>query len=90
MEAMRAGTPVVVTNVPGNRIVVRARGERVGGASRTSPTRWPATMGNIVENPTLGQEVGSTAGARAWRGFEVGHMAAATAAVYQELWARAG
>lgn len=83
LEAMRAGTPVIVTNSPGNRDVVK-HWENGLLVPQDEPHALAAAMLTLVRNPVLAQKL--VAGARqSLRSYEVGQMAAATAAVYQEL-----
>ena len=86
LEAMRAGTPVVVTNAPGNRDVVQ---HWVSGlvVPQDEPHALASAMITIVRNPELGQKLVDGA-RRLLDRFEVRRMAAATGAVYQELRAK--
>jgi glycosyltransferase involved in cell wall biosynthesis len=86
LEAMRAGTPVVVTNAPGNRDVVK---HWVSGlvVPQDEPHALASAMLTLVKIPELGDKL--VDGARRSLGrFEVREMAAATAAVYEELCAK--
>lgn len=83
LEAMRAGTPVVVTNAPGNHDVVK---HWVNGlvVPQDEPHALAAAMLTIVNNPKLGQRLIDGARQSLDR-FEVRSMAKATGAVYAEL-----
>lgn len=83
IEAMRAGTPVVVSNVPGNRDVVK-HWETGLVVPQDEPYALASAMLTIVNDPALRQRLVERARQSLHR-FEVGRMATATAAVYQEL-----
>lgn len=83
LEAMRAGTPVVVTNAPGNRDVVK---HWVTGlvVPQDEPYALATAMLTVVKEPELGRRLAEGA-RRSLDRFEVGQMAAATAELYAGL-----
>jgi glycosyltransferase involved in cell wall biosynthesis len=84
LEAMRAGLPVVASDVGGIREAV------VHGASGLLVARGDAlglraALGSLLRDPAVRARLG-TAGRRAWEDrFTAGHMVRQTAAVYREL-----
>ncbi len=86
MEAMRADTPVIVTDVAGNRDVVE---DGVTGlmVPKDEPEALATAMVTLIEDRALRQRL--VVGARRSLGrFSVDKMAAATEAVYDELHSR--
>jgi len=83
LEAMRAGTPVVLTDVAGNRDVVH---DGVDGllVAPEDPAALAEAIVTLVEDPALREAVVRSAKASVAR-FDVRSMARATAAVYREL-----
>lgn len=88
LEAMRAGTPVIVTDVCGNRDSVAD-----GASGLIVPPNRPdvlsAAMLRVLSDPELGRAL-AEGGLRALERFDVRTMAASTEAVYAELLDRRG
>jgi len=86
LEAMRAGTPVIVTDAAGNRDTVRHNTTGLV-VPRDDPAGLAAAIAAVLEDRVLRERL--IAGARAaLPAFDVERMAAATGEVYSELVAR--
>ncbi len=84
LEAMRAGTPVIVTDVAGNRDVIE---NGVSGVV-VAPDDAHATADAIVtllQDPGMRESLARAARERLVASFDVRLMARSTAAVYEEL-----
>ncbi len=84
LEAMRAGTPVIVTDVAGNRDVIE---HGVSGLV-VAPDDAHATADAIVtllQNPEMGESLARAGHEELVALFDVRLMARSTAAVYEEL-----
>lgn len=83
LEALRAGTPVVVTDVAGNRDLVQD-GENGLLVAPDSPEQLAEALVQILQDPSLGARLAREAVNTVTR-CDVRAMAAATAAVYRGL-----
>ena len=84
LEAMRAGTPVVLSDAVGNRdLVVDGLTGRL--VRQGHPEETAAALVDVVDDPGAARRRAEAAEARLAERHDVRHMAAATAAVYAEL-----
>lgn len=83
LEAMAAGLPPVVTDVPGNCDLVNDRVGRVFPPS--DPGAAASILLDLAGRPREWMELSSAARAEVRRSFSVGRMAAETLAVYREV-----
>lgn len=83
LEAMRAGTPVIVSDVAGNRDTVR---DGVTGliVPPDNPPALATAMLRLLEDPALSASLARGA-SEALPRFDVRHMSSATARVYADL-----
>jgi glycosyltransferase involved in cell wall biosynthesis len=84
LEAMRAGTPVVLTDVVGNRDVVE---HRVSGllVPAADPDALAAAVVELLLDPELGASLASAARIRVREAFDVAEQGRALSALYQQL-----
>jgi len=84
MEAMRAGVPVVGSDIPGNRdlIVPEETGFLVGVGDKAGFARQ---TNRLFESPEAAERLGRAARERIESGFTAERMASAHAALYREL-----
>ena len=82
LEAMRASTPVVLTNVTGSTDAVED-----GVSGRLVPAADPAALGtavaDLLDDPTGAARLGAAGRRRVEHSFDVRSMAAALEAVYR-------
>ena len=84
LEAMRAGTPVVLSDAVGNLdLVVDGLTGRL--VRQGHPEETAAALVDVVDDPGAARRRAEAAEARLAERHDVRHMAAATAAVYAEL-----
>lgn len=84
MEAMAAGRPVVVSDIPANRELVAGgeTGQLVKVGDSVGFAQW---TDRILADPALATRLGEAARERMRTGFSVEAMVAAHAAIYREL-----
>jgi glycosyltransferase involved in cell wall biosynthesis len=84
MEAMAAGVPPVVTDIPGNRDLVQhgQTGYLVPVADRAAFARWTQ---KLLDDPELARRLGRAARERMQSEFTVERMVERHAALYREL-----
>ena len=83
LEAMRAGVPVVLTDVAGNRDCIVA-GESGLLAAPDDPGALAAAVASVLEDPDLGGRLAAAARERLIADFDVRRMAARTERKYAE------
>lgn len=88
LEALRAGTPVVVSDVAGNRDLVRD-GENGLVVAPDSPRELAGAIVEILQDPSLAAQLSREA-RRTVNRCDVRTMAAETASIYRELCATTG
>jgi glycosyltransferase involved in cell wall biosynthesis len=81
---MRAGTPVVLSDVVGNRDVVE---HRVSGllVPAADPDALAAAVVELLLDPELGASLASAARTRVREAFDVAEQGRALSALYQQL-----
>ncbi|WP_167784879.1 glycosyltransferase family 4 protein [Ramlibacter rhizophilus] len=83
IEALRAGLPVLASDLPGIRTQLDDGHE--GWLTRNNPTEVADALQRLLTNPQMRERMGAAARARYERDFGARAMAARVEAIYQEL-----
>lgn len=84
LEAMACGLPVVATDIPGNREVLR--NDETGLLSPlTAPAKFGTTLKRMVEDPGLRKRIGRAAREHVTEEYDINRTVAAYASAYEGL-----